>query len=52
MHRYFKTIAGVGNGSYIYYWKPKGLSDKKIISIKTPNCTVSPFVTYYVPTQE
>ena len=27
MYRYFKMIAGVGNGSYIYYWKSKGLSD-------------------------
>ena len=25
MHRYFKTIAGVGNDSYNYYWKLKGL---------------------------
>ena len=23
MYRYFKMIAGVGNGSYIYYWKSK-----------------------------
>ena len=29
MYRYFKMIAGVGNGSYFYYWKSKGLSDKK-----------------------
>ena len=27
MHRYFKGIAGVGNGSYIYYSQSKGLSD-------------------------
>ena len=27
MYRYFKVIAGVGNGNYIYYWKSKGLSD-------------------------
>ena len=26
-----------GNGSYIYYWESKGLSDEKINSIKTPN---------------
>ena len=37
MHRYFKQIAGVGNGNYIYYWKSKGLSDERINSIKTPN---------------
>ena len=37
MCRYFKQIAGVGNGNYIYYWKSKGLSDERINSIKTPN---------------
>ena len=47
MRRYFKTIAGVGNDSYIYYWKPKGLSDKRINSVKTANCTITPNVTYY-----
>ena len=26
--RYFKVIAGVGNGNYIYYWKSKGLYDE------------------------
>ena len=33
--RYFKVIASVGNGSYIYYWKSKWLSDERINSIKT-----------------
>ena len=37
MYRYFKQIAGVGNGSYIYYWQSKGLSDGKINSSKTAN---------------
>ena len=23
INRYLKTIAGVGNGSYIYYWQSK-----------------------------
>ena len=36
MYRYFKTI-GVGNGSYIYYWKSKGLPGEKNSSVKTPN---------------
>ena len=27
IHRCFKLIAGVGNGSYFYYWKSKGLFD-------------------------
>ena len=32
MRRYFKTIAGVRNSSYIYYWKSKGLSEERINS--------------------
>ena len=28
MYRYFKVVAGVGNDSYIYYWKSKGFSTK------------------------
>ena len=47
MHKYFKTIAGVGNGSYIYYWKSKGLSDERINSIKTPNHSITPNLNYY-----
>ena len=34
MYRYFVIIAGVGNGSHIYYWKSKGLSDKNLILLK------------------
>ena len=33
--RYFKIIAGVGNGNHIYYWKSKGLPDERINSIET-----------------
>ena len=47
MYRYFKIIAGVGNGSHIYYWKSKGLSDEGINSIKTPNYSVIPYLDYY-----
>ena len=32
IQRYFKRIAGAGNGNYIYYWKSKELSDKRINS--------------------
>ena len=42
MYRYFKRIAGVGNGSYIYYWKSKGFSNEKINSIKTLNHSITP----------
>ena len=47
MYRYFKRIAGVGNGNYIYYWQSKGLSDEKINSIKTPNHSITPNLDYY-----
>ena len=47
MYRYFKMIAGVGNGSYIYYWKSKELSDKKINSIKMSNYSITPNLSYY-----
>ena len=47
MYIYFKPIAGVGNGSYIYYWKSKGLSDERINSIKTPNHSITPNLNYY-----
>ena len=45
--RYCKTIAGVGNDNYIYYWQSKGLSDKKINSIKIPNHYITPNVSHY-----
>ena len=47
MHRYFKQIAGVGNGNYIYYWQSKGLSDEKINSIKTLIHSITPNLDYY-----
>ena len=47
MYRYFKMIAGASIGSYIYYWKSKGLSDERINSIKTPNHNITPNVNYY-----
>ena len=47
MYRYFKITAGVGNGSYIYYWQSKGLSDERINSITASNCSGTPFLDYY-----
>ena len=38
---------GVGNDNYIYYWKSKGLSDKKINFIKMPNYGITPNSIYY-----
>ena len=34
-YKYFKRIAGVSNGSYIYYWQSEGLSDEIINSNTT-----------------
>ena len=45
--RYFKRIAGVDNGNYIYYWKSKGLSDEIINSIKTFDYGITPYLSYY-----
>ena len=47
IQRYFKRIAGVGNGNYIYYWKSKGLSDERINSIKTSDYGITPYFNYY-----
>ena len=47
IQRYFKRIAGVGNGNYIYYWKSKGLSDERINSIKTSDYGITPYLSYY-----
>ena len=33
VYRYFKVITGVGNGSHIYHWKSKGLSDEMLIIV-------------------
>ena len=46
-YRYFKQIAGVANGSYIYEWQSKGLPDEKINSIKTSNHSITPNLDYY-----
>ena len=47
MYRYFNRIAGVDSGDYIYCQKSKGLSDKRIDCIKTPNYSITPNVSYY-----
>ena len=47
MYRYFKRIAGVGSGDYIYIWKSKGLSDKRIDSITASNYSITPELSRY-----
>ena len=47
MYRYFKRIAGVGSGNYIYFWKSKGLSDKRINSNTASNYSITPELSHY-----
>ena len=47
MYKQLKGIAGVGNGSYIYYWQSEGLSDERIDSNTTSNHSVTPFLDYH-----
>ena len=47
IQRYFKRIAGAGNGNHIYYWKSKGLPDEIISSIKISDYRISPYLSYY-----
>ena len=47
MYRYFKRIVGVGSGSYIYYWKSKGLSVERINSITASSYKVTPQLIYF-----
>ena len=46
IYKYFKRVAGIGNGSYIYQWQSIGLSDGKINSIKTSNYNITPNLNY------
>ena len=47
MYRYFKRIAGVGSGNYIYFWKSKGLSDEELNSITASNYKITPELSFY-----
>ena len=47
MYWYFLKIAGLGSGSYIYYWKSNGFSDKRINFIKTTGSGITPKLIYY-----
>ena len=47
MYRYFKRIAGVGSGNYIYFWKSKELSDERINSFTTSNYSITPELSHY-----
>ena len=47
MYRYFKRIAGVDSGNYIYFWKSKGLSNEIINSITASNYSNAPEESQY-----
>ena len=47
MHRYFKRVAGVGSGHYIYFWKSKGLSNERSNSNTASNDSITPELSYY-----
>ena len=47
MYINFKRIVGVGIGNYIYYWKFKRLSNERMNSITTSNCSITPNLDYY-----
>ena len=47
IQRYFKRIAGVGSGDYIYFWKSKGLSDERIDFNTASNHSITPKLGFY-----
>ena len=47
MHKYFKKIAGVGSGNYIYFWKSKGLSDERLDATTASNYSITPKLCFY-----
>ena len=47
VQKYFKRIAGVGSGNYIYFWKSRGLSDKRINSNTAFNHSITQELSYY-----
>ena len=46
---YFKGIAGVDSGNYIYFWKSKSLSDERLDSITASNYKITPELSFYSP---
>ena len=52
MYRYFNRITGVGSGNYIYFWKSKGLSDKRLDSITASSYKITPELNFLVLKQE
>ena len=47
MYRYFKRIAGVGSGNYIYFWKSKALSDERLDSVTASNYNITQDLSFH-----
>ena len=47
MYRYFKKIAGVGSGNYIYFWKSKSLSEERLDANTASNYSITPELRFY-----
>ena len=47
MYRYFKRIAGIGSGNYIYFWKSKDLSDESLDSMTASNYSITPELSFH-----
>ena len=50
IQKYFKRIAGVGSGNYIYSWKSgnlEGLSDERLDANTASNYSITPEISHY-----
>ena len=47
--KYFKRIASVGRGEYVYFWESKDLSNERINHIRTSNYRINPSLGYLGP---
>ena len=46
MYKYFKRVSDVGTGSYIHFWKSKGLSDENVAAPTTSDYSLNPQLSY------
>ena len=51
IYRYFKRILGFGSGTYIYFWKSKGLSDENITAPTTSDYKRNAELSYFGKTR-
>ena len=46
MYKYFKMVGSFCTGNYIYFWKPKGLSDENITALTAGLYSLNPKLSY------